>query len=273
MIIDCFTFFNELDLLEIRLNELYPVVDKFVLVEAELTQSLKNKPLYFNLHKNRYEKFSDKIVHIIMQENECPTNIDNIWSMENAQRNKIKEGVHKCNANIDDIILISDLDEIPKANLIEKIPRLFKQENINICSFEMEFFAYFINLQASSRKWIGTVACSNELFQQYLPQDFRNKKDFLPLIQDGGWHFSWLGGYEKVYEKSLSCIEPFDKNQLPSKEDFKKYFQSFINNQNKFFIHLENLSKQETHFTKVEINNTFPNFLLKNINNYNKFII
>ena len=67
MIYDCFPFFNELDLLEIRLNELSGVVDRFVLSEAELTHNGDRKPLYFNEHKDRFAKFADKIIHIIVR--------------------------------------------------------------------------------------------------------------------------------------------------------------------------------------------------------------
>src|SRR3954464_1583382 len=95
MIYDCFTFFNELDLLEIRLNELDPVVDKFVLVEATKTHQGKDKPLYFLENKARYEKFLAKIIHVVV--NEYPDyEGKSAWLLEHHQRNMIIEGLKEC---------------------------------------------------------------------------------------------------------------------------------------------------------------------------------
>lgn len=273
MIIDAFPFFNELDLLEIRLNELYPIVDKFVLVEAELTQSLKPKPLYFEDNKNRFDKFLDKIVHVKVEAKECPSNQKDLWEMENFQRNKIQHGLNSLDINDNDIILISDLDEIPSAEIVSLAPDIMSKKQNPIFSVEMDFYAYFLNLKATSRKWIGTVCCSNKILKNHSPQIIRNNKDFLDKATNCGWHFSWLGGYQKVYEKSLSCIEPFDKSTLPTLEDFKVYFDNFISSDKKFFIHLENLSKKQTEFSKVQIDDSFPKFLIENKEKFSPYIL
>ena len=91
MIIDCFPFFNELDLLEIRLNVLNDVVDKFVLVEASKTQSLIDKPFYFEENKDRYSKFLDKIIHVKITDYPKKDG----WAMENYQRNCIVKGLQQ----------------------------------------------------------------------------------------------------------------------------------------------------------------------------------
>lgn len=267
MIIDCFTFWKELDLLEIRLNELYKSVDKFILVEASRTQSLIKKPFFFEENKERFSQFLDKIVHVKIED--YPENNSNLWNMENFQRNCILKGLEKLNLSNEDIILVSDLDEIPKASILEKI----KNKNFECVSFEMIFSAYFFNLINLNRNWIGTVATKYKIFKQYTPQFFRNIKDTLPRLENSGWHLSWCGGYEQIYEKAHSCIEPFDKTALPSIEEFKKYFDDFIKNQKKFFIHLENLSKKESEFTKISINETYPKFILDNMDRFNKYIL
>lgn len=267
MIIDCFTFWKELDLLEIRLNELYKSVDKFILVEASRTQSLIEKPFYFEENKERFSKFLDKIIHIKIED--YPDNSSNLWNMENFQRNSILKGLETLKLSKDDIILISDLDEIPKASIIENI----KDKNFESISFEMMFSAYFFNLVSLNRNWVGTVAVKYNIFQQYNPQFFRNIKDTLPRLKDSGWHLSWCGGYEQIYEKAHSCIEPFDKTNLPSLEEFKKYFDDFIKNEKKFFIHLENLSKQETEFIKISLDKSYPKFIFDNIKIFNKYIL
>jgi beta-1,4-mannosyl-glycoprotein beta-1,4-N-acetylglucosaminyltransferase len=267
MIVDCFTFFNELDLLEIRLQELSPVVDKFVLVEATKTQSLIDKPFYFKENKKRYSEFLHKIIHVTV--NESVNNSNNLWNMENFQRNCISRGLEKLSLNDDDWILISDLDEIPNAQLLHDT---CVSNQADVFSVGMRFSAYFVNLIGINKGWIGTVATKNKIFKSNNPQFFRSIKDSLPFIENGGWHFSWLGGYEKIYEKAHSCIEPFNKGDIPSKEEFQRYFENFLSKEDKFFIHLENLSQKETQFQKINIDNSFPNFIVNNQKKFEKLI-
>jgi len=267
MIVDCFTFWKELDLLDIRLNELYTSVDKFVLVEASRTQSLLEKPFYFEENKDRYSKFLDKIIHVKIED--YPNNDSNLWNMENFQRNCISKGLDQINLSDNDIILISDLDEIPNANILTELSK----NDFECLSFDMMFSAYFLNLIALNRSWIGTVAVKYRLFKQHNAQFFRNIKDNLPSLTNSGWHFSWCGGYEQIYEKAHSCIEPFDKSALPTKQEFKEYFDNFTANEKKFFIHLENLSKQEAEFIKITLDKKFPKVIIDNIEKYNKYIL
>jgi beta-1,4-mannosyl-glycoprotein beta-1,4-N-acetylglucosaminyltransferase len=275
MIIDCFTFFNELDLLQVRLEELYSHVDKFVLVEAAVTQSLLDKPFYFEDNKHKLSKFQDKIVHIKIPKNECVNNDDNLWNMENFQRNYIQKAVIDLHPDARDIIMISDLDEIPRQQSIQALKTVFSDPKNHdlIYSLELDFFAYFLNLKASNRSWVGTTACNFSTFKQHSCQSIRNSKDYYPLIVNAGWHFSWLGGYEKIYQKSLSCIEPFDKTKLPSLEQFKEHFEKFKQSGDRFFIHLEQLDKKETPFSRVNIDKYFPEVILNNLNHYSDHII
>ncbi len=149
-IIDCFPFFNELDILEIRLNELYDSVDYFVLVEASKTQSLIDKPFYFEQNKERYSKFLNKIIHVKIED--CPKN-SHTWEMENFQRNSILLGLGKIkDLNDQDIIIISDLDEVVSSNSIASI----KSQNLNVGAIALDFFVYFFNLK-TNRTWIGPV--------------------------------------------------------------------------------------------------------------------
>lgn len=109
---DCFTFFNELDLLEIRLNELDPVVDRFVLVEATVTQRGQPKSLFFRENRERFTKFLPKIEHVVVEDMPAgPQTKSNNWKRENFQRRAIMRGL--ASAQADDFVLISDLDEIP----------------------------------------------------------------------------------------------------------------------------------------------------------------
>src|SRR5208337_1996465 len=118
MIYDCFTFFNELELLGLRLHELAEVVDKFVLVEATKTHSNQPKPLHYQENRSRFGGFHDKIIHIIVDD--LPDAKDP-WVLENYQRNCIARGLVNCRP--DDFLLISDLDEIPGATTVAKVSR------------------------------------------------------------------------------------------------------------------------------------------------------
>jgi beta-1,4-mannosyl-glycoprotein beta-1,4-N-acetylglucosaminyltransferase len=137
-IYDCFTFFNELDLLEMRLNILNNYVDYFVLVEATKTFSGKPKELYYLKNKEKFNKFSHKIIHITVDD--MPEIKDNNrWELESFQRNAIIRGLTNCQS--DDVILISDIDEIPdpeKFELMKDI--LLKRNTYHPPNFLKKFF-------------------------------------------------------------------------------------------------------------------------------------
>jgi beta-1,4-mannosyl-glycoprotein beta-1,4-N-acetylglucosaminyltransferase len=126
MVYDTFIFFNELELLELRLNELSDVVDRFILVEATRTFTNKPKPLYYAENKHLFSKFNHKITHIIVED--LPES-DNPWILERFQRNCISRGFN--NMSDDDIIMISDTDEIPRAEIVKEVTNKLKSENKN----------------------------------------------------------------------------------------------------------------------------------------------
>lgn len=267
MIFDCFTFFNEIDLLEIRLNILNDHVDKFVIVEAGKTQSLIDKPFYFEENKNKFSKFLNKIIHVKVED--YPDNGTNLWEMENHQRNCIKRGLNSLQD--DDIILISDLDEIPNPQSFN----LIKNKDFRIASFAQDFYAYFLNLKSKDSNWIGTVAVKYNLLKNFSPQNMRNHKDHISTkIENGGWHFSWLGGAEAAWRKSRSCIEPLDKSNLPSKEDFINFFNKYKKLDNYFFIKTENLTSDGKILEKIKLDkSTHPIYIVENIDKYKNFIL
>lgn len=213
MIYDCFTFFNEFDLLEIRLNVLKDVVDRFVLVEATRTHSNQPKPLYFEENKDRYAPFLDRITHIVVDEYpEYKTS----WTYENHQRNEIRRGLDGCRD--EDTVLISDLDEIPSPAAI-----LAHKDTPGIKVFEQLFHYYYLNhLYVRRPGWHGTRMLSGRDFRHGLDEvsnySFCNiaelnrgttankirAYDGKPLIRDAGWHFSYLGGLEAIRLKLQS---------------------------------------------------------------------
>ncbi len=196
MIYDCFTFYNEFELLELRLRTLWDSVDRFVVVEADKTHS--GQPKEFNLEQQRarFADFEEKLIYIKVSD--MPAGED-AWLRENFQRNCILRGLAQ--SKPEDIILISDMDEIPRPEtlhalisgpegreLLDKHPVAFAQRN----------YYYFVNC-IEPRLWHGTVCMKQRNLQT--PQEARNNRERMPRIRYGGWHFSYLGGVQRVIEK------------------------------------------------------------------------
>jgi beta-1,4-mannosyl-glycoprotein beta-1,4-N-acetylglucosaminyltransferase len=268
MIIDCFPFFNELDVLDIRLNILSDVVDKFVLIEASKTQSKLDKPFYFEENKHKYSKFLDKIIHIKIED--CPN--ESGWAMENFQRNCINLGIEKLNLNENDIIAISDVDEIWNPNKIDEIKNSL--ENHKFVSIGMEYFVFFLNLITVDKNWIGTVFTKSSDYHSHTPQHIRNIKDDVFSLNGTGWHLGYQGGKETVYKKYLSCIEPMNKSLLPSKENFFSEFEKRIVDGGSF-IFSDNLSDQSIKLKKIDISThlNFPEYIAQSINSYKHMML
>src|ERR1700733_5689923 len=136
MIYDCFTFFNELDVLEIRLHVLADVVDRFVLVEARQTFQRGSKPLYYRDNLDRFKSFADRIEHIVVDE--FPPGASGPFDCEFWQRNSIRLGIQ--NAAIGDTIMISDVDEIPKPECV-----IAAASRGGVTIFRQLMFSYFLN--------------------------------------------------------------------------------------------------------------------------------
>lgn len=194
-IIDCFIFFNELDLLEIRLNELKNVVDEFVLVESEITHSGKQKPLYFELNKQKFSEFNIK--HVIIPNNLMLQFEDN-WERENFQRNYIQEVLKDYLDN--DIIMISDLDEIPRVESV-----MFVCQNLQrnkIIKLKQNHYYYLNGLVISEEDWKGTTICYKSLLNEFTPHQIRTNDDRTEYVSNAGWHFSYVG-YEQLVDNLL----------------------------------------------------------------------
>ena len=156
-IIDCFIFYNELDLLTYRLNLLNDFVDYFVIVEATHTFVGKEKKLFFNENKHLFEKFNKKIIHIIVDDfpykyPNVNVNNNDVWKNEYFQRNSISRGVNCINElSNSDMIIISDLDEIPDPNTLNNIKKGHIIVDIN--TLQMDMYYYNLNTKLKS-KWI-----------------------------------------------------------------------------------------------------------------------
>lgn len=207
---DCFSFFNELDLLEIRLHELNDVVDVFVLIEATRTFQNKPKPLYFAENQERFKSFLPRIKHVVVDDYpgffrrfRKPTP----WDFERNQREHVKGGLKDCQP--EDILILSDIDEIPKA---EKVREYKNTPGLKV--FEQKMYYYFLNcfvqdydepipLFEGYKPWRGPLMLKYQDYTNFEDlRTLRNKESTAKtLVRDGGWHYSWLGGVEGVLKK------------------------------------------------------------------------
>jgi len=255
-IYDCFPFYNELEVLEIKLNELYDHIDYFVIVEATETFRGDPKPLYFDENKQRFCKFSDKIIHIIVTEH---TQTGNPWKRERFQRNQALRGLTGCND--DDIIIIGDLDEIIRASKLPEIiaPLLENRQRFVRCI--QTFYSYFLNRlgppslykDATGYKvnWHGSVVAKYKDVKLKTPFNTRLERySNQGTIPNAGWHFSFMGGVDRVRDK----IESFSHAELDS-ESFK--------NQKKILDDIKSLKL-------VKIDDSFPQFVRDNIPYFTK---
>ncbi len=276
MVYDCFTFFNELDLLELRLHELSGVVDYFVLVEATHTHSNKPKPLFFDENKERFHEFLPKIIHIIVDD--FPKDPENRWVLENHQRNAIMSGLSNCSP--DDSIIISDIDEIVRAESVEKY-----KNHSGIKFFMMDLYYYYFNCKAVgvtwkaakmiffkdliSPQWIRSYPVPigyptrNEKKRNNLKHRLRRAIGLNAYIKKGGWHFSYLGGATKIMEKISSFAHD-------------EYDNSTFNNTSNILRAIKKgedlFGREDMKLKFVEIDNSYPKYLTSNKERFSSMI-
>ena len=240
-VFDCFMYFDEEQILELRLNILNESVDFFVIVESTYNHRGEKRKLLFN--KNKFLKFDKKIIYLVYDK--IPNNIEllsknddeneknrkyimNAVYRENAQRNHIEQGLKGANDN--DLILISDVDEIPKLESLD-----MKKIKNEIIMFKQDMFHYKYNLVLPNFKWTGTKAVKKKKLDS--PQWLRNIKDRkypfyridtlfskkkytnIKMINDGGWHFSNIKTPKMIEHKFKSYLHHFEFDQANLNEN------------------------------------------------------
>jgi len=211
VILDCFMFFNEYDILEGRLEYLYDHVDYFVLVESNLTHAGNPKPMNFMENMPRYKKYLDKILYFPYAASaaqfdftKLPTHdrdFDNgFWRMENAQRNHIRQALEFFPD--DAVVMISDVDEIPHKDCIG-IARANFSDGWPMFAIQQTYYAYNFQYK-DSKPWHGTVITTNNIAKAWSPQTCRENKYNCAVIPNGGWHLTYWGTPEHIQTKLRS---------------------------------------------------------------------
>tara|TARA_B100000963_G_scaffold312107_1_gene289376 strand:- start:1006 stop:1815 length:810 start_codon:yes stop_codon:yes gene_type:complete len=268
MIYDCFSYWDEDLLLELRLNILDEYVDFFVIVEGNKTWQNNPKKLKFDI--NKFTKFKKKIIYIPVTD--MPDGIDP-YLRENFQRNAIMRGLEK--ADNDDYIIISDLDEIPNPDQFKNF-----QNKMRYAVFKQNHFYYKFNLQNQKQPfWYGSRVCVKKYLKS--PQWLRNLKfkkrpfwrfDKLRLnniIDKGGWHFCNLKKPEQLLYKYKNLCETNDPVNFKEKIDEKFLSLESIN---KMVQSGRDLIGRDHNYKKIEIDDSFPNYLINNLENYKEWI-
>lgn len=215
-IYDCFLFFNELEILDVRLHELYDHVDQFVLVESKETFRGKPKALFYQDNKGRYEKFLKKIIHVVVEEH---FETSSPWFREGFQRNQIMRGLINCEP--EDVILVSDVDEIVRASDLNRVLEGLKEHFIVGC--EQPLYRYFFNCLEDDH-WKGTCATTFGHLSTISPEILRNTRHTNKTIYKSGWHFTSMGGLQYLIQKLESFShQEFDHEFYKTQETIEKH--------------------------------------------------
>ena len=303
-IYDCFPFFNELDLLEIRLSELNNFVDYFVLVEARQNHQGKPKPLYFKENKERFKKWNDKIIHIIidlpkfnfidkfmikMENTKFKYTIRKIngmgffgmgfggLKMDHWQRKHIAKGLKNCEE--DDIIIVSDLDDIPRSEKIKESVKLLAKHGV--ITMGADFYNYYVNgrTYSSDGNPVKLAQIRVLKFHTLKKRFFSNlhwvrspfdsplgRLGIIPresfLLKDAGWGFSHVGGADMVDTLMNACghAGEFKTKRYANKKDLLKKMDAGI------FV------GSNCRIKYVKLDDTFPKSILENQKKFSHLI-
>ncbi|MDA9663796.1 hypothetical protein N9T25_00825 [Candidatus Pelagibacter sp.] len=285
-IFDCFMYFDEDIVLDVRLNYLDKYIDQFIIIESEYNHKGEKRVPLFDI--NKFKKFENKIKYILT--NDIPLGIENIkaddnkseiyrksifnaWKRENLQRNQISVGLS--DAQEEDWVIISDLDEIPNLSEIK-----LKNINDNFVFFKQDMMYYKFNLKLENYTWIGSKACKMKNLES--PQWIRDIKDRkyswwrvdtyfskrkynnILFVENGGWHFSYLKKPKDIEKKLKSYLHHIDYDMNPVGE---KGIQEMINNKKTIYNikadQKENKFDGSNKLNKININ-LLPSYILEN---------
>lgn len=269
-IYDCFTFFNEFDVLELRLQELWDTVDYFVISEANITHQNKDKPYYLEQNWDRFEKYAEKIRHIKVDD--MPRSA-HTWDNERYQRRMISRGL--TDLQPEDIVVVSDCDEIPRPEALEMI-----REDTN--DYDRYILAIPLNYYKLNYMMIHPVIKQNNIIvtrgRAFTDPQKERERTFhtasLPMhyadneqciIEHGGWHFTYFGDTEhaKTKIKSFAHAET-DVPNIMDRLDVDEMISR------KLGLGWETSPER---FEYIEVNDYFPRTVVDNLDKWKHMII
>ena len=268
-LIDCFMYFDEDLVLDIRLNTLNEKVDKFIIAEATKNHAGEPKKLNFNI--NKFPKFKDKINYLIIDD--LPLDVKSFkkgWHENHArdqfQRNALERGYKEFSDQ--DIIMISDIDEIPDPEKLKE----FKIEKKYACFLQKNFQSKLNLLNISDGDWAGTRICQKKYLRS--PQWLRNlklKRKFfwnifgnkMQIINNGGWHFSFLKDPQSIKHKIMSYShQEYNTDEFTNTDLIKEKISKG-----------KDLFNRDIKYEKISINDNFPKYIINNKEKFKDWIL
>ena len=276
-IFDSFRFFNELDLLEIRFNLLYDLVDHFVITECPYTIMGDEKPLYYWENRKRFDKFNDKVIHDVMDN--IPDNFNDYierkgyhtpygnvdpncnqryidipirYQRDIYARNYTAYSIEKAGAKSEDVIITSDADEIINPLILQNMD-WFDGYN-HYVSLQRTFY-YQLNV-LREEDWMGSRICNWFKLRNTSVDQLRQSHQDSYRIEQGGWHWSYFGNVETIQQKMKACADSHHGSEdLPEKVDMGK----------------DPVGRSDL-YGAVPLDDSFPEYILNNQEKYSKFI-
>ena len=265
-IFDCVTFFEENRYMDLRFNILNNTIDQFVVCEGEYDHRGNKKKINFN--KKNFPEFENKITHIICEK--FPNNL-NPWERQAFQREKLFEGITEAAEN--DLILFSDPDEIPNP---EKLVNLKIKKKYIIFMQKLYYYKFNLKVSEDMFDWEGTRGCLKKNLksfnymrhkvlkknQKYSFWRIDREKNF-EIIDDGGWHFSYLLTPEEIQKKIKTFAHTeFDKDEFTNLDNIRESVENGID-----------LFDKSKKFKKTKIDNSFPRYIVENKSKLSEWII
>ena len=276
---DCFPFFNELDLLEIRLNYMDPYVDYFVLCESVVTFSGLTKKLFYQENKHLFEKFNHKIIHVVVDD--TPPELIGVdpFRTDQHQRNSVIKGLTNCTEH--DIIITSDLDEFPKIERIENLNEFYKPDMLFHLAQDMYY--YYFNVKETSgkllshsgefegienKKWLGTKICNYGFLKKHGVDKLRHPsmRESGTRVSDGGWHFTYVGGHKKTTAQQRVLL----KIECAAHQEFNNMFYKTKVKQN--IEETKDVFLRDSKFEIVELDENLPSYIVENKDKFKHLI-
>lgn len=272
MIYDCIPFFNELDILKLRMQIMAPYVDKFVLEESTVTFSGQKKEMLFADNREMFREFEDKIVYIAVDDS--PMSGVTTHERDKFQKNQLIRGMAECRP--DDIVIFGDVDEIPNPETLQKILKNF--DPARIYHLAQRMFYCFLNMEEVSgnllsitgefpgiarKQWLGTKICSFGnlpeegivYLREVSPEDPRSVR-----VAEGGWHFGYMGGDRDV-AKRISV-----KVQAAAHQEYNK--SRYLNEAVDRLLCGEDIFGRSARFVRVPIDESYPVYLREHQEEY-----
>ncbi len=278
MIYDCIPFFNELDILKLRLQIMAPYVDKFVLEEASVTFSGEPKEMVFDRHRDMFAEFADKIIYVAVEDS--PLAGVTTHERDYYQKNQLVRGLAGCAP--DDIVIFGDVDEIPNPKALEEI--LARFDPARVYHLAQRMFYCFLNMEEVSgsllsitgefpgveqKRWLGTKVCSYAgipeqgivYLREVAPEDERSVR-----VADGGWHFGYMGGNgERDVAKRIGV-----KVRAAAHQEYNspRYLKEAVDR----LMCGEDIFDRSCRFVRVPIDESYPAYLREHREEYDFLI-